>query len=234
MEPFRFKQFDVQQADEVFKVGTDGCLLGALADIENAETILDVGTGTGLISLMIAQRNTTAMITAIDINAYAVSVSRKNFSNSPFHERLSCIESNFITEFECDADFDAIVCNPPFFKNSLPNQDLKKAMARHEIHGGVIQMLPKMASMINENGTISIIIPSERVEEVAISAQENTLYISERVDIRPFSDQAANRTFLNLTKTLKTLLYREYVLYHDQNELSVEAKELLQPFYLNL
>ena len=89
MKDFVFQQFAIQQSKEVFRVGTDGVLLGALVNLQNAQNILEVGTGTGLISLMMAQRNSSAKILALDINEEAVGVSQTNFNNSPFNERLT-------------------------------------------------------------------------------------------------------------------------------------------------
>lgn len=88
MKPFRFQQFEIHQSSDVFRVGTDAVLIGALSNVVNAKQILEVGTGTGIISLMLAQRNANANILALDINAEAVKISQNNFSNSPFSDKI--------------------------------------------------------------------------------------------------------------------------------------------------
>ena len=95
MKPFRFQKFDIIQHENVFRVGTDGVLLGALCQVENAQKILEVGTGTGLISLMLAQRKANAEITALDLNEDAVKLAQENFKNSPFSERLQVFHQDF-------------------------------------------------------------------------------------------------------------------------------------------
>lgn len=118
MKPFRFQQFSVQQSKNVFRVGTDGVLLGALCSLSSPKNILEVGTGSGLISLMLAQRESSAKILAIDINSEAIELAGINFKNSPFSDRLEIKFQDF-KNFESDEKFDLIVCNPPFSKKII-------------------------------------------------------------------------------------------------------------------
>ena len=110
MKPFSFKQFNIQQTKNVFRVGTDGVLLGALASVETFSNVLEVGTGTGLISLMLAQRNSSAQFLGIDINEEAVNLTKINFENSPFFSRLKNIHQDF-KSFAIEEKFDLIVSN---------------------------------------------------------------------------------------------------------------------------
>jgi len=129
---FQFKQFTVWHDKCAMKVGTDGVLLGAWADMEQARSILDVGTGSGLIALMAAQRNLTAAITAIDIDESAIIQARENFDRSPWVNRLTA-EPISLEDFagSTDAMFDVIVSNPPYFHQSLHSPDKKRTLARH-------------------------------------------------------------------------------------------------------
>src|SRR5690606_12434210 len=120
MKPFRFKKFTVQQHKEVFRVGTDGVLLGALADCSGAKHILEVGTGTGLVALMTAQRNSTSDITAIDVNPVAAELAVKNFSESSFGHRMRAMHCDYKT-FDTQKKFDLIISNPPYFETN-PSQ----------------------------------------------------------------------------------------------------------------
>ena len=129
MKPFRFQQFSIQQSKDVFRVGTDGVLLGAMCNVKNAKKIFEIGTGTGLISLMLAQRNVSAKILAIDINESAVKLASENFRNSIFNENLK-VELKDFKNFETNENFDLVVCNPPFFEE---NASAKDVLARQQV-----------------------------------------------------------------------------------------------------
>ena len=123
MKPFRFQQFDIQQSSDVFRVGTDAVLLGVLSSVHLAKKVLEVGTGTGIISLMLAQRNPEANILAIDINSEAVDIAQNNFSNSPFSERIKSQLQDF-KKFETLEKFDLIISNPPYFEINSSDKDI--------------------------------------------------------------------------------------------------------------
>src|SRR5664279_1596216 len=128
-KPFRFKHFSVDDSKCAMKVGTDGVLMGAWADVSAAEKILDIGTGCGLIALMAAQRS-NANITAIDIDEDATLQSKENFLSSPWHERIEAIHAT-VQQFQPDFLFDLIICNSPFFKNALKTPYHERNLARH-------------------------------------------------------------------------------------------------------
>ncbi|MBR5807213.1 MAG: methyltransferase, partial [Alistipes sp.] len=128
MGGFRFKQFAVEQEDVAMKVGTDGVLLGAWADCDGAKRILDIGTGTGVIALMLAQRNSQAEILAVEIDEAATSRARSNFDMSPWAERLT-VENCAVQEFKPSEKFDLIISNPPYFIDSLQCPDAKRTTA---------------------------------------------------------------------------------------------------------
>ena len=130
MSGFRFKQFAVEQDDVAMKVGTDGVLLGAWADCNGAKRILDIGTGTGVIALMLAQRNAEAEVQAVEIDETATRRARSNFDLSPWAERLT-VENCAVQEFAPAEKFDLIVSNPPYFVDSLLPPDAKRSTARH-------------------------------------------------------------------------------------------------------
>ena len=152
-EYFEFKQFTVHQCNAAMKVGTDGALLGSLA--EGGKRILDIGTGTGLLSLMMAQRCPEAEITAIDIDENAIIDAKRNFAESPFAEQIQLIHTPFNdfvdNNLKANADFkpfDSIICNPPYFDESLESKDESRTRARHtsslpfrELVGGSYELL---------------------------------------------------------------------------------------------
>lgn len=153
---FQFKQFTVHQALCAMKVGTDGTLLGAWA--RGGRHILDVGTGTGLIALMMAQRFSDARIVGIDIDKGAVQQAQMNVQESPFAERIVIEECNFAV---AHGIYDAIICNPPFFVDSLLSPDCQRTMARHNVSLPFSTLMKHSYELLDESGELSVIIPAE-------------------------------------------------------------------------
>lgn len=144
MKPFRFKQFDILQSSDVFRVGTDAVLLGVLSDVMGAKQILEVGTGTGIISLMLAQRNPDANILAIDINSEAVNISQTNFLNSPFSDRIKSQLQDF-KQFEAGEKFDLIISNPPYFEINSSDKDI---LARQRLELDFSDLIQKASQLL--------------------------------------------------------------------------------------
>ena len=172
MSEFRFKQFGISQDKCAMKVGTDGVLLGAWAP--GGKRILDVGTGTGLVALMMAQRYSEAHIVGIDIDIDACDQAAENAAASPFGDRVEIVHSRlqdylFLqdtgTSSSDVASFDAIVSNPPFFVNSLKNPDNKRSMARHSDVLPFRDLWLGVKRLLTDEGTFSVILPSEVKEK---------------------------------------------------------------------
>lgn len=162
---FEFKRFKVVQDRCAMKVGTDGTLLGAWAD--GGKRILDIGTGTGLVALMMAQRFADAIVSAVDIDHEACCQAASNFASSPFSDRLT-VEEGAVQEyaiFHAAADngnkFDAIVCNPPYFVDSLKCPDEQRSVARHAMGLRFDELFRSVSALLVEGGTFSAIVPSE-------------------------------------------------------------------------
>lgn len=178
---FKFKQFTVANDRAAMKVGTDGVLLGAWASIDWARNILDVGTGTGIIALMLAQRSEgAAQITAIDIDAPAIEEARENFGNSPWRETFSasCIS---LQEFAGKADnasrFDLIVSNPPFFVESLKAPDQRRTVARHTDTLGFAQMTAGALQLLAPHGIMAVIYPAKEGMDFVAEAESAGLHL---------------------------------------------------------
>ena len=162
MDLFQFKQFTIQQNRCAMKVGTDGVLLGAWVDGGNR--ILDIGTGTGLVALMMAQRFPTAQVTAVEMDGDACRQAEENGAKSPFCERLTfyCDTiQHFSIGCEKNQCFDSIVCNPPFFENSLKNNNPKTTLARHNDHLPWEELVDCVDALITDEGVFSVILPKE-------------------------------------------------------------------------
>ena len=172
MSIFKFKQFDVIQQNSSAKVGTDGVLLGAWATLENnPKTILDIGAGTGLISLMLAQRTEKAKIYAIEKDKLAYEECKLNFENSPWNQRLKTILGDItLTVFK--EKFDLIVSNPPFYQEDYASKDSRRASARHTVDLSFENLFLAINKCISSNGVLCVIIPFKE-RELLVNLGEN-------------------------------------------------------------
>ena len=179
MKPFRFKKFTVQQHKEVFRVGTDGVLLGALADCSGAKHILEVGTGTGLVALMTAQRNLNGNVTAIDVNPVAAELAAKNFSESLFGDRMRAMHRDY-KAFDTQNKFDLIISNPPYFET---NPSEKDATARQQRELSFKSLISKTAEILAPEGRFCVIIPFPAGPFFEKICEENKLFVLRRLTV---------------------------------------------------
>lgn len=163
---FQFKQFTVRHDKCAMKVGTDGVLLGAWVPVQNTKRILDVGTGSGLISLQLAQRNPKALITSIEIDPAAAAQAQENIQSSPWNDRMEIICCDF-RNYNPEHKFDLIVSNPPYFVDALKCPDNQRCTARHTSDLNYELLFGHSTHILSEQGIIGIIIPSE-VENTVI------------------------------------------------------------------
>ncbi|PKF74749.1 tRNA1(Val) (adenine(37)-N6)-methyltransferase [Chryseobacterium sp. PMSZPI] len=228
MKSFIFKQFEIQQSKNVFRVGTDGVLLGALANVEGAFRVLEVGTGTGLISLMLAQRNADAAFLGLDINEDAVALTKTNFENAPFHARLKNIHQDFKT-FETDETFDLIVSNPPYFEESGSDKD---KIARQTVELNFKQLIVKSVQLLSENGLVSVIIPVEAGEVFVSIAKGNGLLLNRRVNIMGIANSKAKRLVLEFSRVLKNSVESDFIIEKSPRQYSDQYLELTKEFHV--
>lgn len=228
MKPFRFQKFDIIQHGNVFRVGTDGVLLGALCQVENAQKILEVGTGTGLISLMLAQRNANAEITALDLNGDAVKLAQENFKNSPFSERLQVFHQDFKT-FESQKEYDFVVCNPPFFEE---NNSVKDILARQQIELTFRDLIEKVSVILSPEGIFSVILPSESAQEFENLAEDFDLYLVRKVNIFGIENGALKRNVLEFSKKKSALETLDFTIEKSPRKYSDQYLELTKEFHV--
>ena len=158
---FAFKQFTVRHDRCAMKVGTDGVLLGAWTDLSHSRRILDIGTGTGLIALMLAQRCMDARITAIDLDSAAVEQAQENIQASPWKDRIEALQQDICT-YHPNGTFDTIVSNPPYFIDSLKCPDGQRSTARHTDTLDADRLIGKVSELLTSDGRFSIILPAEQ------------------------------------------------------------------------
>ena len=228
MKPFRFQKFDILQHKNVFRVGTDGVLLGALCQVENAQKILEVGTGTGLISLMLAQRNANAEITALDLNEDAVKLAQENFKNSPFSKRLQFFHQDFKI-FESQKEYDFVVCNPPFFEE---NNSVKDILARQQVELTFRNLIEKASKILSSEGIFSVIIPSESAQEFENLAQDFDLHLVRKINIFGIENGVLKRNVLEFSKKKSALETLDFTIEKSPRKYSDQYLELTKEFHV--
>lgn len=228
MKPFQFQKFTVQQSSEVFRVGTDAVLLGAMCNSENANQVLEIGTGTGIISLMIAQRNSNAQILAIDINEDAVQLASENFDNSSFNQRLQVLNADF-KDFQIDRKFDLIISNPPYFETS---DSIKDKIARQTVELNFHQLISKSAQLLTETGIFSVIIPFEVGENFINIAKENQLFLKRKINIYGIEHAKIKRLILEFSFIHNTVVEADFVIEKSPRKYSDSYLELTKDFHV--
>ena len=176
--PFKFKQFSVAQDRCAMKIGTDGVLLGAWVSLENnPESILDIGAGTGIISLQLAQRSTTKTVDAVEIDDDAYEQCSENFEASPWGDRLFCYHAS-VQEFasEIEEKYDLIVSNPPFFSEDYKSDNDARDIARFNDALPFQHLVVCASHLLSEKGVFAVILPKKEEEHFIQLASENNLY----------------------------------------------------------
>lgn len=230
---FTFKQFVVHQDRCAMKVGTDGTLLGAWAETDHPEgRILDIGTGTGLMALMMAQRYPSAQVTAIDIDEGAVSQATDNVVNSPFADRIQVCLAD-VNTFEPGEQYDAIVCNPPYFNNALVCPDDQRTKARHTLSLSYQQLMAAANRLLCKDGLFSIIIPNDFFQQIESEAHLTGFFFSRIYGVRTIEGKSIKRYLIEFTKNPHKEFIKHDVLIEDSpNTRSVWYRELTKDFYI--
>ena len=232
---FHFKQFSVSHDRCAMKVGTDGVLLGAWAAAEDKRSVLDIGTGTGLIALMMAQRCPYAKIWGIDIDADTVEQARENRDRSPWADRITILESDFCHPSAIQGyQFDAIVSNPPFFKEQVHAPDQQRELARRQDALPLPQLMKNAAPMLAEGGTFSIILPLASVNDAVGEAAINGLFLTRRCDVITTEGKAPKRALLEFSNHIRPAILSSITIYNEKHLYTPEFIELTRDFYYNM
>lgn len=230
---FSFKQFTVHQELAAMKVGTDGALLGAWAHVPANCRALDVGTGTGLIALMLAQRG-AATVDTVEIDANAAEQARRNFAASPWPKRLTAIHAPFaaFAEQAQPERYDLIVSNPPYFQQSLQPSNAQRAQARHADALPPQQLLQCALLLLKPNGALCVILPTAIATPFAEQAAALGLYRSRELLVRSKPTASPFRTLMQLERHTQGCDRTELAIHTVQGNYSPEFKGLLREFYL--
>ncbi len=234
-KPFHFKQFIIHQDKCAMKIGTDGVLLGAWCDCSNASSILDIGTGTGVIAIMQAQRNNIAQITAIEIDATASQQASLNIKNCLWKDRLS-IQNISLQDFVKDSTekFDLITCNPPFFPNSDFTVATGKArsIARNDNTLTFSALISNAKQLMHSESKLCLIIPISEFERLKAILLKHKLHLQKVTCVKPKADKIVHRVLLQIG--LKKVEIEEgiLILQHERrNDFTDDYIELVKGFY---
>ena len=228
---FSFKQFTISQEKSAFKVGTDGVLLGAVADLTGVNSILDIGSGTGLISLMLAQRG-DGMITTIEPDSESYLQTCTNVDRSPWQNRIK-VDHTDLQNFNPDnMKFDLIVTNPPYFTNSLRNPDPRKSVTRHNDSLSSVELLKGVMRLMKDNGRFQLIMPYVEGNIFIAKAYTYGLYCNAILKIKPLPGAEIRRLILTFETTRKSPLEKFLTIEHGRHEYTDDYINLTKDFYL--
>lgn len=229
---FKFKRFTVYHDLCAMKVGTDGVLLGAWTDVNTSSRILDIGTGSGLVALMLAQR-CEASITAIDIDADAVKQAQINIEASNWKERMKIFHTD-LCNFSPQSLFDTIVSNPPYFVDSLKCSDIQRNTARHNDTLTSEQLFENVNRMLRPGGEFSLILPFEQTESTISTAEIYGLYPTRHTRVITRAGLAPKRSLLAFKKYPEEYIPQDLVIEFERHVYSAEYIALTKDFYLKM
>lgn len=224
---FTFKQFDIDDSHCGMKVGTDAIVAGVLASLRPSDgLVLDVGAGSGIIALMLAQRFPLARISAVEIDPGACLDMKGNVAASPWAERIEIIEGDF-SLIEPANQYDLIVSNPPFFVNGERSFNVSRAQARHADSLSAFSLLPFAAARLSADGSLAVIIPVEMANDVVAEAAFKRLSLARRVDVETSKRRGVTRSFLEFTRESSVTPTKECLSIGDER-----WRSLTENFYL--
>lgn len=235
-KPFNFKQFTIQQDRCAMKVGTDGVLLGAWVSLDNdPDSILDIGAGTGLIALMMAQRSDTETIDALEIEEAAYEQCVENFEASPWGDRLFCYHAGldeFVEEWE--DMYDLIVCNPPFYSEDVSSGDISRDIARQNAALPFKELLDGVSKLLSKDGIFATIIPFAEEEHFLALALAIGLSPQKITHIRGNPSSKIKRSLLQFGFGKTKLDIDDLTIEMERHEYTLEYRELTKKFYLKM
>ncbi len=238
-QEFKFKQFTVQQDLCAMKVGTDGVLLGAWVDIKDEYfSILDIGTGTGVIALQAAQRSFAEQIEAVEIEPEAYVQAVQNFENSPWSDRLFCFHASFeeFVEEMYDEEYDLIISNPPFFTSTYKEDTIedKRATARHVDSLPYDLLLKGTSMLLSEIGSAAFVIPYEEENNFVSLAEQYGLYLNRVTHVKGTENSSIKRSLLQFSFQTTEVDKMVLIIEIDRHQYTDDYTSLVKDFYLKM
>ncbi len=215
------------------KVGTDSVLLGAWADITESRTVLDIGTGTGILALIAAQRNPEAQITAVEIDAAAAAQAEYNVKASPWKDRIRVINTD-IRSYDCQGTFDAILCNPPYFTKSLHSPDASRNGARHDDTLSTDDLTGIADKLLTENGEMHLVLPADTFSTITGIVSRHGLQLHGITSVCTVPGCPPKRIMLSIGRKFSNKTKDMLCIRDSSGGISGEYRNLVQDFSLKV
>ncbi len=228
---FQFKQFTVEQSKVAMKVNTDGVLLGAWADVAQSTTILDIGTGTGVIALMTAQKNLSATIDAIDLDEDAFLQTKENFERSSWHQRLNAIQCS-VQNYSIERRYDVIISNPPYFIDDFKTSNEQKNIAKHSTALTYEELISGISRLLSVHGKAFLSIPVFNVERMQRIAAQQNLFSIKLTEVIAVEGKLPYLALMQLTRQQQVLSKSTITIKDGKGAFTSEYIELTKDFYL--
>lgn len=232
---FHFKKFSIDDSTAAMKIGTDAVLLGAWTPCVNETRILDIGAGSGILSLMMAQRNFGTPVDAVELNPDAAFLALQNVHLSPWFDRINVYNQSFQDFASSTKDkYSLIICNPPFFSKSLKANGEARNMARHNDSLSIDELLRGVSDILTNNGKACFIIPADTIENWNQVASKHSLFPANITQVKSSPVDLPHRILVTFSKTLLSVVEKnEILIYISHTIYTNEYKNLTKDFYLN-
>jgi len=235
-KPFQFKEFSIEQDRCAMKIGTDGVLLGAWTSVQDAYSILDIGAGTGILALMLAQRSDAEQIDALEIDEDAYEQCVDNFENSSWADRLFCYHAaldEFTEEME-DEKYDLIISNPPFYTEDYKSGDAARNMARFAESLPFEELIKFVSELLSDEGSFAVIIPYSEEKYFLKLSEKVNLFPNRITRVRGTENTPLKRSLLQLSFSEKPFSSNELILEVSRHKYTQDYQKMVAPFYLKL
>ena len=236
MKQFKFKQFAINQDRCAMKIGTDSVLLGAWTDVDaHPYSILDIGAGTGVLALMLAQRSGAQLIDAIEIDDDAYEQCVDNFETSPWGDRLFCYHAA-LEEFvdEIDDKYDLIISNPPFYIDTYKSNSKQRDLARFTDAMPFRQLIESVSKLLSENGRFSVIVPISEEKEIIVLASKEHLFPNRILRVKGATHSEIKRSLLEFSFQETSIIPKELIIETARHQYTDDYIELTKDFYLKM
>lgn len=230
MSVFHFKHFSINQSRSALKVGTDAMVFGTLISCENKLFGLDIGTGTGVLSLMVAQKNPNIQIDAIELDSESAKDCYENFNQCRWKQRLNLIEADFLTLRSTEKKYDLIFSNPPYFENSQENTRENKTLARHTKSLPFHLLFEKVATLLDKNGSFWIVLPFTTKEGILTLAESFDLFLEEEWVIEGKPNQAV-RIVLHFQNIRTKCTTQKFLIRTEEGNYSEQYRQATENFH---